>query len=93
MLAPDIGAIIIATLAMFVYNAIMTCVFIAQRYDLNKLPWNKRLGALLLPFIASILLCLFLTMIGSSGIWMITYFVTITLLVIIERFAKNKIRQ
>jgi multisubunit Na+/H+ antiporter MnhB subunit len=93
MLAPDIGAIIIATLAVFVYNAIMTCIFIAQRYDLNKLKWKKRLAALALPFMTSIMLCLFLSLIGSPGVWLTTYFIAITLLVIIDRILKHKIHQ
>ena len=94
MLAPDLGPAIFAAIAILFYNAIMSCVFMSQRYHLRKISFSKRLPFVVATFFSAILLQLFTFLLGpDSEIWPFSYSIAITLLVLIDRIVKHRRRK
>jgi hypothetical protein len=91
MYSPDLLPVFLITAFILFYNPIMTTVFINQRFDLNNIGFklSKKITLTIIFILTFCCQYLFRFLGHDPSIWLIMYFLTITVLVVWDRIAKR----
>ncbi len=102
MYFPDISYLIIGITVLWLYNPIMTAIFITQRYSINQSSFFNKpilfsliflmvlLGQFAIPAIIQFLNNFLLAYKFDVSIFFVLYAVTITIIVVWDRVSRNK---
>jgi hypothetical protein len=88
MYAADMSSIVIGMILLLAYNAVMTILFINQRYNFRNNKWLRNFALFLVSIVAQIILAPV-----GMGIWILMYFVTISALYIVDKLVKRKLKK
>lgn len=87
MYVVDMSFILLGMILLLLYNAVMTVIFVNQRYNFTTNKSFRNTAIFLISVIAQIILAPF-----GMGIWTLLYFITISSLVIAEKIAKERLK-
>ncbi len=90
MYSIDLSFVIVLTIGFLIYNPIMTLIFVKRRYNGNIKFGNVSSDKTeLLIFLMAFIGQLIFTVFKDPSIWWLIYFVTITTLVLVDKFEKR----
>lgn len=90
MYSIDLSFVIISTIFILLYNPIMTAMFIRQRYRTDAKIWNlSKEKADILIFTVAFIGQFIFAFFDNPSIWWVIYFVTITILFVLDRITKR----